>query len=505
MIVIRHDLPAANLCDNPHLYALWKLLEPEVLSTYEAFQDYPRERRQLHFIRRTKEEMLYLDGQRMYPKRDSDTLGYDLTQGPVSEQSIYDETTEYLRYVYNKAKMLNRSAARLAMSVFQRRLASSTFALLRSFERRSDKLRDLIAQIQDGHLTIEQIITMQRRIREDEDVFDAETADEETAESDREQNEVAEEKLLQGVVAASLTDLQLELDQVQHLRSLAKRVYEAGTESKFERLREVLADPKFAEQKLILFTEHRDTMEFLVRRLEGMGYTGQVAQIHGGMYYTKREEQVERFRKPAESGGARFLVCTDAAGEGINLQFCWIMINYDIPWNPARLEQRMGRIHRYGQKHDPVVILNLVAPKTREGRVLQTLLDKLEKIREQLQSDKVFDVIGRLFEGLSIKQYMEMALAEDGTYEATRELEGRLTKEQVEAIFARERSLYGGGGDVAKMLPRLRDDLDREMYQRLLPGYVRQYFENASSAGRHRAGRRSRWLLFVAVRQRHSS
>jgi SNF2 family DNA or RNA helicase len=474
------------LTATPHMgkdypfYALWKLLEPEVLSTYEAFQDYPRDRRKLHFIRRTKEEMVYLDGRPMYPKRVSDTLGYDLAHGPVSEQTLYDETTEYLRHVYNKAKMLNRSSARLAMSVFQRRLASSTFALLRSFGRRSDKLRDLIAQIQDGRLTIEQLITMQRRIHADDDVFDAETADEEAADGDREQNEVGEEKLLQGVVAASLAELQAELEQVQQLRALAKRVYDAGTESKFERLREVLIDPRFVEEKLIIFTEHRDTLEFLVRRLEGMGYTGQVAQIHGGMYYTEREEQVEKFRKPADSGGARFLVCTDAAGEGINLQFCWIMINYDIPWNPARLEQRMGRIHRYGQKHDPVVILNLVAPKTREGRVLQTLLDKLEKIRKELHSDKVFDVIGRLFEGLSIKQYMEMALAEDHAYEATRELEGRLTKEQVEAIVTRERSLYGTGGDVAKMLPRLREDIDREMYQRLLPGYVRQYFENAA-------------------------
>lgn len=474
------------LTATPHMgkdypfYALWRLLEPEVLSTYEAFQDYPRERRQMHFIRRTKEEMVYLDGRPLYPKRVSDTLGYDLSQGPVSEQTLYDETTEYLRHVYNKAKMLNRTAARLAMSVFQRRLASSTFALLRSFERRIEKLHDLIAQIQDGRLTIEQLITMQRRMREEEDVFESETADEETARDEQEENEVAEEKLLQGVVAASLVDLQLELEQVKQLRDLAKKVYDAGTESKFERLREVLVDPKFEQEKLIIFTEHRDTLEFLVRRLEGMGYTGQVAQIHGGMFYTEREEQVEKFRKPADQGGARFLVCTDAAGEGINLQFCWIMINYDIPWNPARLEQRMGRIHRYGQKHDPVVILNLVAPKTREGRVLQTLLEKLEEIRKQLGSDKVFDVIGRLFEGVSIKQYMERAAAEDWTEDAARELEGRLTKEQVEALLARERSLYGTGGDVVKMLPRLREDMDREMYQRLLPGYVRQYVESAA-------------------------
>src|SRR6266542_5104413 len=155
------------------------------------------------------------------------------------------------------------------------------------------------------------------------------------------------------------------------------------------------------------------------------------------------------------------------------------MVNYDIPWNPARLEQRMGRIHRYGQKHDPVIILNLVAPKTREGRVLETLLDKLERIRDELRSDKVFDVIGRLFEGVSIKQYMEMA-AEDQSETAARELDGRLTKEQVEALLAREQALYGSGGDVARELPRLREDVDREMVRRLLPGYVRQYFERAA-------------------------
>ena len=465
--------------DYPY-FALWKVLEPEVLSTYDSFADYPREARQAHFIRRTKEEMVHLDGKPLYPKRASDTLGYDLTPGPISEQALYDQTTEYLRLVYNKAKLLNRSAAQLAMSVFQRRLASSTFALLRSFERRIDKLRGLIDQIRDGELTIEQMITMQRRMRDEDDLFDSTTADDEAPEGDREQNEIAEDKLLEGVVAASLGDLQAELQQVEELRALAQRVYDGGMESKFERLREVLVDPKYGEEKLILFTEHRDTLQFLVRRLQGMGYTGKIAQIHGTMDYIERQEQVERFRLPVDRGGARFMICTDAAAEGINLQFCWIMINYDVPWNPARLEQRMGRIHRYGQKHDPVIILNLVAPKTREGRVLKTLLEKLERIRKELRSDKVFDVVGRLFEGVSIKQYMQMAATDDRADDALRELDGRLTSQQVEALVAREKSLYGGDGDVARELPRLRECLDREVYQRLLPGYVRQFFERAA-------------------------
>jgi hypothetical protein len=163
----------------------------------------------------------------------------------------------------------------------------------------------------------------------------------------------------------------------------------------------------------------------------------------------------------------------------INLQFCWIMINFDIPWNPARLEQRMGRIHRYGQKHDPVQIVNLVAPKTREGMVIQTLLKKLETIRDSLGSEKVFDCIGRLFDGVSLKTYMEQAIVE-GTDAVTHALEGRLTQEQVEALAAKERMLYGDGGDVKRQLPRLREDLQQEAYCRLLPGYVRHYVENVA-------------------------
>jgi SNF2 family DNA or RNA helicase len=459
--------------DYPY-YALWRLLEPEILSTPEAFAEYPAEQRRTHFIRRSKEELVFLDGRPLFPSRISDTLGYELSQGEVSEQTLYDETTEYLRFVYNKAKMLNQEAARLAMGIFQRRMASSTYALLRSLERRIAKLEKLIADIQDGKISTQQLLMFQQHIGEQDDVFDAKTADDEEAEEAFEENEVAEDRILQGVVASSLTDLLAEKEQVEQLLDLARRVHDGGQESKFERLRQILEDAKFLGEKFIVFTEHRDTMDFIVKRLGGMGYTGQIAQIHGGMHYLQREDEVERFRQPHDQGGARFLICTDAAGEGINLQFCWIMINYDVPWNPARLEQRMGRIHRYGQKHDPVVIMNLVAPSTREGKVLKVLLDKLEKIRKELHSDKVFDCIGHLFEGVSIKQYMELAITEDPD-EVARRLDGHLTIEQMKALDEREKALYGAGGDVVHDLPRLRAIQEQEIYFRLLPGYVRQY------------------------------
>ncbi|HLL79475.1 MAG TPA: helicase-related protein, partial [Ktedonobacteraceae bacterium] len=479
------------LSATPHMgkdfpyYCLWRLLEPDALSTLDAFHAYPAEARRRHFLRRTKEELVGYDGRALYPERISDTLSYQLTQGEVSEQALYDATTSYIATSYNRARLLNRSAAQLAMSVFQRRLASSTYALLRSFERRAEKLTRLIEAMRAGRLSDAQLETRQRDLGARlTDAFEEKTADEEEETGGQEENEHSEDEALEGVLARSLVELDEELAQVQDLLSLARRVYEAGEESKLEKLRGILRDERYRHEKLLIFTEHRDTLDFLVRRLEGMGFSGQIAQIHGGMPYAQREEQVIAFRTPIEQGGARYLVATDAAGEGINLQVCWLMVNYDLPWNPARLEQRMGRIHRYGQQHDPVIILNLVSGSTREGRVMRTLLRKLEQIRRDLGNDKVFDVIGKLFEGVTLHDYLLQALEGDEAG-ASRRIEGTLTKEQVEALSARERALYGdgdggGGGAVRGELARLRADMEQETYRRLMPGYVRHFVEQAA-------------------------
>src|SRR5258706_533923 len=285
------------------------------------------------------------------------------------------------------------------MSVFQRRLASSTYALLRSFERRAEKLAKLIEDMRSGRLSQAQFTEAQQQLEKLEDALDEKTADEEEMFDNQEENERSEEQLMGGVLATSLAELQDELQQVEMLLDLARRVY---------------------------------------------------------------------------------LVATDAAGEGINPQVCWLMVNYDIPWNPARLEQRMGRIHRYGQKHDPVHILNLVAGKTREGRVMQTLLEKMERIRRELGSDKVFDVIGQLFEGVSLREWMEQVAMATDDHEVQRRIAGKLTQEQVRALQARELALYGEGGAVRSELPRLKASMELETYRKLLPGYVRHFMERAA-------------------------
>ena len=466
--------------DYPY-YCLWRLLLPDALQTFDAFTRFPTESRKKHFLRRTKEEMVHFDETPLYPQRNCDTLSYELTQGAGSEQELYIETTDYIQGYYNRAQILNRSAARLAMSVFQRRLTSSTYALMRSFERRGEKIEGMINDFRNGRLTEDRLDRQQQQLGGLDDPFETKTADEDPLiDDDGEQNEAFEDRALGGTVAVNLAELETERLKIEELLGKARTLMNRGEESKFEKLREVLRDPAYSDQKLIVFTEHRDTAYFLVRRLEGLGFTGQVASIHGGMDYEERERQVEFFRRPACDGGANYLVATDAAGEGINLQFCWLMVNYDIPWNPARLEQRMGRIHRYGQAHDPVVIINLVSAGTREGRVMKTLLDKLEAIRRELQSDKVFDVIGRLFEGISMKDYLNQAVAGSDT-EAICRLEGTLTQEQVLALRDKENALYGEGGEVRRELEKLKDETERETYRRLIPGYVRRFIEKSAA------------------------
>ena len=462
--------------DYPY-FCLWRLLEPELLSTVDAFHAFPSEARGRYFIRRTKEEMVRFDGTPIYPTRISDTPSYDLG---AAEQRLYDETTSYIEIYYNRARILNRSAARLAMSVFQRRLASSTYALKCSFERRLAKLDELIDDIQSGRTSESQLLRLQRKINETPDILEQMTGDEEEGQDGLEENEVVEDKVLRGVVATSLAELQAERLQVEGLLRLAEKVMADGEESKFDKLREVLEDEHFKDEKILIFSEHRDTLTYLVRRLEGLGYAGKVASIHGGMPYQEREKQVEFFRRSAEEGGATLMVATDAAGEGINLQFCWLMVNYDIPWNPARIEQRLGRIHRYKQVHDPVLLFNLVAGKTREGKVLKTLLTKLESIRRELSSDKVFDVIGRLFEGVSLRDLILQAVVDNRADEAVDRIEGLLTPEQIRARKAQMDRILESGGDVAMQLPDQQAKRDREELRRLMPGYVRHFMEKSA-------------------------
>ena len=456
--------------DDPYYY-LWRLLEPELLSTPDAFGRMTPERKRRYLLRRMKEEMVRFDESPIFPPRDSQTIQYALTQGPGQEQDLYDQTTLYCETHFDRAKLRNRSAAGLAMSILQRRLASSTWALFRSFERRADKLSAILTALETGLLTFEELQARQGTLPS-VDVRDTKTGDEEEATDGEEESEHQDDEALAATEARTVEELRAELAEVKRLVQLARQVYERKQESKFERLWQALAD--FPDTKVLIFTEFRDTLEFLIGRLQGRGLTGSIAQIHGAMDYKERDRQAQLFREPE---GARLMVATDAAGEGINLQFCWLLINYDIPWNPARIEQRMGRVHRYKQEHD-VLLMNLVAAGTREGRVLKVLLDKLEIIRRELGNDKVFDIIGRQFSEKPLAELIFEAVVEGKEEQAQRELR-KLSVDWAKGELAElERKVEVS--HVRALLKALRDQREVAEMRRMMPAYVRRFFQHVA-------------------------
>ena len=466
------------LTATPHMgkddayYFLWRLLLPEHLAAQKAFGRMSDNEKSNHLLRRMKEEMINFEGKPIYPPRYSRTIGYPLKQGEISEQSLYDAVTEYCETYFDLAGQYNRMAAKMAMMVLQRRLTSSTFALLQSLIRREEKLRTTLRELRDGRLTEDELEKAQASLP-GIDIRAEKTGDEEEIVDGKEEAEQVDEDLERATAARSINELESEILHVQKLVEHAKEVFNLKSESKFEKLWEALTD--YQDEKVLIFTEHRDTMDFVIERLEALGYTGKIAQIHGGMKYSEREKQVEFFRDP---DGARYLVATDAAGEGINLQFCWLMVNYDIPWNPARLEQRMGRIHRYKQKRT-VVLLNLVAKDTREGRVLKVLLDKLEKMREELNDDKVFDVIGQQFSEISLSELIKKAVIENQTDASIQTINKQWTLENIQNQIEGQQKLITSS-EVKRLLETVQQQRESAETLRMLPAYVRGFFEDAA-------------------------
>ena len=337
-------------------------------------------------VRRLKEDLRDFDGKRIFPNRHSQTVTFSLGS---DEYGLYHKVNEYLnRFLIGGTGRARQSIA-LTRTVLQRRLASSTFAIYESLKRRLKRQEDLLEELQK---------LPQDRQRKRLAELRGAIIDDEREEDDldeRERDELVDEI----TTAEQLGELQEEIAYLKDLIEFAKGVYEHAPDSKLNTLKQVLEKTEFVELKdgrgkLLIFTEHRDTMNYLNEHLRRWGFTTCV--IHGGMNPHERKKAQERFRTESQICAA-----TEAAGEGINLQFCHLMINYDLPWNPARLEQRMGRIHRIGQDRD-VYVFNFVAESSAdgkpiiEGRILKRLLEKLEQIREALGTDRVYDVIGQI-------------------------------------------------------------------------------------------------------------
>lgn len=349
--------------------------------------------------RMTKEELLTFEGKRLFPERIAETVPYELT---TIEYDLYEQVTDYVREGMNRADKLGgkrRNTVGFALTVLQRRLASSPEAIYMSLVRRTKRLERKRQDILDGtDRTVEVAVDLED--------FDAD-------ELSADELENLEEQFLDEATASrTIQEVDTELLELADLTALAKRVRDLGTDRKWSELSSILQDhvlqtgPDGIPRKLIIFTEHRDTLEYLRSRITTLiGRPEAVRAIHGGVSRRERREITEEFTK---NRNCQILLATDAAGEGLNLQAAHLMVNYDLPWNPNRIEQRFGRIHRIGQE-EVCRLWNIVAANTREGEVFTRLLEKLDQMRKTY-GGKVFDVLGEAFNDTSLRELLMDAI-----------------------------------------------------------------------------------------------
>lgn len=453
--------------------------------------------------RMVKESLLKFDATPLFPERVAYTVPYRLSD---NEAALYKDVTEYVREEFNRADALENDkragTVGFALTILQRRLASSPEAIYQSLRRRRERLEGRLRELEvlqrGGQVHV--VFAADAPVLDREDVEDLEDA------PDVESEALEEQVLDRATAARTIGELRIEIDTLKRLESLALLIRRSGDDRKWRELAALLgeifapasmasgfvemsviggtgvpAPPRLrpsARQKLVVFTEHRDTLNYLQARIGTLlGRSDAVATIHGGMGREDRLRAQEAFRHDPE---VQVLLATDAAGEGINLQRAHLMVNYDLPWNPNRLEQRFGRIHRIGQT-EVCHLWNLIAEETREGDVYLRLLEKLEYARNAL-GGQVFDVLGKVqFEGRPLRELLIEAVR----YGDKPEVRARLNQ-AVEHAFDREalcdlledRALAHDAMDASRV-HRIREGMERAEARRLQPHYIESFFLEA--------------------------
>jgi len=447
--------------------------------------------------RMVKENLLKFDGTPLFPERIAYTVPYKLSE---PEARLYREVTDYVREEFNRAEALandkRAGTVGFALTILQRRLASSPEAIYQSLHRRSERLQKRLRELEilQRGAQAEAFANVSPALEPD-DVEDLEDA------PDNEVEAAEEEVLDQATAARTIGELKAEIATLSRLEALALSVRRSGEDRKWRELASLLGEifspdsvPKETtgeaigiappvpspRQKLVIFTEHRDTLSYLEGRVSTLlGRRDAVVLIHGGMGREDRMKAQESFKHDPE---VQVLIATDAAGEGINLQRAHLMVNYDLPWNPNRIEQRFGRIHRIGQT-EVCHLWNVVAEETREGDVYYTLLKKLEQARQAL-GGQVFDVLGKIqFEGRPLRELLIQAIR----YGEQPEIRARLTQAIANAVdtsqlqnLLEDRALAHDVMDVSRVA-RVREEMERAAARRLQPFYIESFFLEAFS------------------------
>lgn len=430
--------------------------------------------------RLVKEKLVTMEGKPLFPERCAYTLQFELSK---DEAALYEEVTNYVREEFNRADNLEnvnrRGTVGFALTILQRRLASSPEAIFQSLRRRRERLEKRLREEQllkrGAEARLSNTSATPTLSREEiEDIEDA-------PESEME----LEEQRVVDLATASLTisELQAEIETLRRLEKLALQVRRSGQDTKWQRLADALNDNALMfhsdrrRRKLVVFTEHRDTLNYLHERLSTLlGDPDAIVVIHGQTARDQRRALQESFMSNPD---VLVFLATDAAGEGINLQRAHLMINYDLPWNPNRLEQRFGRIHRIGQR-EVCHLWNLVAQDTREGEVYLRLLQKLDEARSALQG-QVFDVLGQLFQNTSLRDVLIKAIRKGEDPETRAQLD-RVIDEELDREHLRSlldlRSLSDETLDSSRVQD-IRDMMQRAEARRLQPHYIGAFFAEA--------------------------
>jgi hypothetical protein len=420
-----------------------------------------------------KEDLLTFEGKPLFPERVAETVPYNLTD---AERELYEQVTQYVREGMNRAAKLDdkrRNTVGFALTVLQRRLASSPEAIYQSLVRRAQRLERSRKELLDPSLRT----VREQRLYTDADILD--DPDEYTA---AELEDIEEDVVDAATAARTVQELDAEIAELGELIYAAAQVRASETDRKWTELRTILEDQTLARdaegspRKLIIFTEHRDTLTYLHRRIGTLlGKAEAVQAIHGGVNRALRRQITEQFTK---NPSCQILLATDAAGEGLNLQAAHLMVNYDLPWNPNRIEQRFGRIHRIGQR-EVCRLWNIVAANTREGAVFTRLLDKIDEQRKAY-GGKVFDVLGSAFTDTPLRELLIDAIR----YGEQPEVRARM-EQVIDASISKglddlmaERALANESLASAD-LAALRRQMDEAKARRLQPHYIQSAFTEA--------------------------
>ena len=423
--------------------------------------------------RLVKEDLLKFDGTPLFPERRAYTVNYSLS--PL-EATLYHAVTEYVQEEFNRADQLandHRSTVGFALTILQRRLASSPEAIYQSLRRRRERLEHRLNEEKLGKRAEE----YKSSIRYDADYDDEDYSSEEM---EQEEENVAEK----ASASRTIAELEAEINTLKNLERLANNVRLSGEDRKWDELSRLLQDnecmftPDHQREKLIIFTEHKDTLRYLTDKIRTLfGSDDSVVTIHGGMLRDERRKVEEKFRQDKD---VRIMIATDAAGEGINLQRAHLMINYDLPWNPNRLEQRFGRIHRIGQT-EVCHLWNLVSQETREGMVFQCLFNKLEEERAAL-GGKVFDILGDMtFDNKPLRDLLIEAIRYGNDPEVRQRLwqvvDHSMNTEKFRELIT-ENALTEDSMDVSKVM-EIRAEMERMEAHKLQPHFVEAFFLQA--------------------------